>query len=114
MNYTPQKARVLLVEHSHLFCLKAFMVSQDDACFSHFAVSEAGDINFSAVRVTRFQSERSTDAMERIAPEIIILCLGGNDIDATDAHTLRVGMDTFHLASKLKYNIHDLRRVGFC
>ena len=78
------------------------MVSQGDPRFSHFAVSEAGDINFYAVRggaVTRFQSEMSTDAMERIAPDIIVLCLGGNDIDATDAHTLRVGMDTFHLAS---------------
>ena len=59
--------------------LKAFMVSQD-ARFSHFAVSEAGDVNFYAVKggtVKRFQAERSVNAMERIASEIIIFCLGG-------------------------------------
>ena len=93
------------------------MVSQDDPRFSHFAVFQAGDIYFYAVRggtVKRFQSERSVNAMKRVAPEIIIFCLGGNDIDGTDAHPLRVGMDLFQLASNLKNNIHGLRRVGFC
>ena len=52
------------------------------------------------------------NAMERIAPEIIILARC-NDIDATDAHTLRVGMDLFQLASKLNDN-HGLRRGEFC
>ena len=93
------------------------MSSQDDPRLSHFAVSEAGDISFYAVRggtVRRFQSEASMNAMKRIAPQIIIFCLGGNDIDSSDAHPLRVGMDLFQLASKLKHSIHGLRRVGFC
>ena len=93
------------------------MVSHNDTRFNQFAVSEAGDINFYAVRggrVERFQLEESMNAMERIAFEIIIFCVRGDDIDATDAHTLRVGMDSFQLASKLKDNIHGFRRVGFC
>ena len=64
------------------------MVSQDDPRFSSFAVSEAGDINVYAVSggtVKRFQSEVSMNAMECIAPEIIILYLGGYDIDALHA-----------------------------
>ena len=57
------------------------MVSQDPR-FSHFAVSEAGDVNFYAVKggiVKHFQAERSVNAMERIASEIIIFCLGGGE-----------------------------------
>ena len=80
-------------------------------------MSEAGDISFYAVgggTMKRFQSEWSMNAMARIAREIIILCLWGNDIDATDAHALRFGMDLFQLASELKNNIHGLRRIGFC
>ena len=83
------------------------MVSQDDPRFSHLAVSEAGDVIFSAVRgtVKRFQAEGSMNAMERIVPEIVF-CLGGNDINDTDAHPLRLGMDLFQLANKLKNNFH--------
>ena len=71
------------------------MVSQDDSRFSHFAVSAASDISFYAVRcgtVKRFQSKASVNAIKRIAPQIIIFCLGGNDIDGSDADPLRVAM----------------------
>ena len=93
------------------------MVSKNDPRFSHFAVSEACDISFYAARcgtVKRFQSEAYVNAMKRIPTQIIIVCLGGNDIDSSDAHTLGVGMDLFQLTSKLKNNIHGLGRVGFC
>ena len=55
------------------------MVSQDDPRFSQFAVSEAGDIAFYAVRggtVERFQSEAFVNAMKRIAPHHYFLSWG--------------------------------------
>ena len=104
--------RVLIIGHSYISRLEAYL----SKIMGDFGLREVNidDISFLAVRggtVDRFMSRVNQEVVRRQAPDIVILHLGGNEVDGSAPPQL-IGMHLYELA-KL-YRSLGVKHVTVC
>ena len=114
-----QSLDVLLMGHSHFHWLNEFVRKDVEPRYRDFAVSLNGcrAVSFYTKRggrVADFAPRHATEKIRKLLPDIVILCIGGNDIDSRDVNhkPQAVGMKVFQLASSL-IRI-GVNQVGVC
>ena len=114
-----QSLDVLLMGHSHFHWLNEFVRKDVEPRYRDFAVSLNGcrAVSFYTKRggrVADFAPRHATEKIRKLLPDIVILCMGGNDIDSRDVNhkPQAVGMKVFQLASSL-IRI-GVNQVGVC
>ena len=108
------RVRVLVMGHSYVHWLERFAADQSKLPNSRNLLFDQCDVVYIGVRgatVDKLRSQSNLREVRRLSPDVVILHVGGNDIDQGVAPQM-IGMQVYQLARELIRL--DIKRVIVC
>lgn len=120
MARTKGKRRSLIISHSHGHWLEKYIEETNPRALGNFALRESGiAVSFLSKRGGRIPwmgSRKIRSKIHRKGPQIVIMCIGGNDLDSGEERKKPqvVAMDLFTSAKSILQSNHTIKQVGIC